>query len=490
MVDNEKQPSGGLVWVAKFPDGSSKQLEPEPRCICVGLVGLIMGCRTSICNFAGDVWKLGASDPRKVVHCMKVGLALTVVSLFYYMRPLYDGVGGNAMWAVMTVVVVFEFTVVTLIGCYILLFHYSVTEVSKQICAGATLSKGINRGIGTLLAGSLAIGVHFVASHSGDKGEPIVLAGSLFLLGSAATFSRFIPWVKRRYDYGVLIFILTYSLVSVSGYRIEKLTELALQRLSTVGIGGAICVIISVLLYPIWAGDDLHRLIPANIEKLAASLEESVLQFFNDAQDDDHSKASRIDGYKCVLNSKTTEESLANFARWEPAHGPFSFKHPWKQYLKIGTLSRYCAYCIEALNGCINSGIQAPESLRQQLRSVCANLGTCSSEVLRELAASLKTMSKSSNTRFLVHEMNNAVEELQNSLKYLPETMHENAVTIIEALPVVSAAALLIEIAARIEAVVLAVDELAELAGFKDEERDQKHQEEEHTKEMKALQQV
>ncbi|XP_031476551.1 aluminum-activated malate transporter 10-like [Nymphaea colorata] len=463
MVDNEKQASGGLVWVAKFADGSSKQLEPEPRCICVGL---IMGCRTSICNFAGDVWKLGASDPRKVVHCMKVGLALTVVSLFYYMRPLYDGVGGNAMWAVMTVVVVFEFTV------------------------GATLSKGINRGIGTLLAGSLAIGVHFVASHSGDKGEPIVLAGSLFLLGSAATFSRFIPWVKRRYDYGVLIFILTYSLVSVSGYRIEKLTELALQRLSTVGIGGAICVIISVLLYPIWAGDDLHRLIPANIEKLAASLEECVLQFFNDAQDDDHRKASRIDGYKCVLNSKTTEESLANFARWEPAHGPFSFKHPWKQYLKIGTLSRYCAYCIEALNGCINSGIQAPESLRQQLRSVCANLGICFSEVLRELAASLKTMSKSSNIRFLVHDMNNAVEELQNSLKYLPETMHENAVTIIEALPVVSAAALLIEIAARIEAVVLAVDELAELAGFKDEEGDQKHQEEEHAKEMKALQQV
>ncbi|CAN6484814.1 unnamed protein product [Victoria cruziana] len=464
MVDNGKQASGELVWVAKLRDGSAKQ--PEPGCIYVGMMGLIMGCRISICKFAEDTWRLGASDPRKVVHCVKVGMALTVVSLFYYMRPLYDGVGGNAMWAVMTVVVVFEFTV------------------------GATLSKGINRGIGTLLAGSLAIGVHYIASHSGDKGEPIVLAGSLFLLGSAATFSRFIPWVKRRYDYGVLIFILTYSLVSVSGYRIEKLTELALQRLSTVGIGGAICVIISVLLYPIWAGDDLHRLIPANIEKLATSLEGCVLQFFNGVQYEDHSKISLTEGYKDVLNSRVTEESLVNFARWEPAHGPFSFKHPWKQYLKIGTLSRYCAYCIEALTSCIGSDIQAPESLRQQLRPVCTNLGTCSSEVLRDLSATLKTRRKSSSTRFLVHDMGHAVEELQNSLKYLPETMHENGVTIIEALPVVSAAALLIEIAGRIEAVVLAVDELADLAGFNDEEEKQKHQEEEHTEEMKALQQV
>jgi hypothetical protein len=32
------------------------------------------------------------------------------VSLFYYFNPLYDGVGKNAMWAVMTVVVVFEYT--------------------------------------------------------------------------------------------------------------------------------------------------------------------------------------------------------------------------------------------------------------------------------------------------------------------------------------------------------------------------------------------
>ena len=60
---------------------------------------------------AREAKKLGEDDPRRLVHSFKVGLALTLVSLFYYYRPLYDGFGVDAMWAVLTVVVVFEFSV-------------------------------------------------------------------------------------------------------------------------------------------------------------------------------------------------------------------------------------------------------------------------------------------------------------------------------------------------------------------------------------------
>ena len=45
-----------------------------------------------------------------MIHSLKVGLALTLVSLFYYFKPLYDGFGFSTMWAVLTVVVVFEFS--------------------------------------------------------------------------------------------------------------------------------------------------------------------------------------------------------------------------------------------------------------------------------------------------------------------------------------------------------------------------------------------
>lgn len=45
----------------------------------------------------------------------------------------------------------------------------------------------------------------------------------------------------------------------------------------------------------------------------------------------------------------------ANFARWEPVHGKFNFGHPWAEYVKVGASLRSCAYCIEALNGSMNS---------------------------------------------------------------------------------------------------------------------------------------
>lgn len=62
-------------------------------------------------DIAKQTKKLAKEDPRKSIHSLKVGLTLTLVSLFYYFQPLYSNFGVSAMWAVTTVVVVFEFTV-------------------------------------------------------------------------------------------------------------------------------------------------------------------------------------------------------------------------------------------------------------------------------------------------------------------------------------------------------------------------------------------
>jgi len=64
-------------------------------------------------NMVGMAWnikKLGQEDPRRVVHSLKVGLALTLVSTLYYLS-LSKTFGVDAIWAVMTVVLVFEFSV-------------------------------------------------------------------------------------------------------------------------------------------------------------------------------------------------------------------------------------------------------------------------------------------------------------------------------------------------------------------------------------------
>lgn len=105
-----------LEWqVTVSGPGSSVKLEAQPALPLAALwiCNAVSSSRLKAWSFGRRVWQIGADDPRKVIYGMKVGLALVLTSLFYYTRPLYDGVGGTAMWAVMTVVVVFEFTVGT-----------------------------------------------------------------------------------------------------------------------------------------------------------------------------------------------------------------------------------------------------------------------------------------------------------------------------------------------------------------------------------------
>lgn len=75
------------------------------------LQALHCSLKAKVTNVTKSIKKLGQDDPRRVAHSLKVGLALTLVSLLYYARPLYDGFGVSGMWAVLTVVVIFEFTV-------------------------------------------------------------------------------------------------------------------------------------------------------------------------------------------------------------------------------------------------------------------------------------------------------------------------------------------------------------------------------------------
>lgn len=108
--------SAPLEWRVTVPEGASVAVEHDEACCRAArawawLVSCVLTSRDRVLGFGRRVWRIGADDPRRAVHGLKVGLALALVSVFYYTRPLYDGVGGAAMWAVLTVVVVFEYTV-------------------------------------------------------------------------------------------------------------------------------------------------------------------------------------------------------------------------------------------------------------------------------------------------------------------------------------------------------------------------------------------
>ena len=64
-----------------------------------------------VVELVNNTKKVGKDDPRRIVHSLKLGLAATMVSSFYYFEPLYDSFGASSIWAIITVIVVFEFSV-------------------------------------------------------------------------------------------------------------------------------------------------------------------------------------------------------------------------------------------------------------------------------------------------------------------------------------------------------------------------------------------
>uniref|UniRef100_A0A2K2C1K9 Aluminum-activated malate transporter n=1 Tax=Populus trichocarpa TaxID=3694 RepID=A0A2K2C1K9_POPTR len=388
---------------------------------------------------AWNIKKLGQEDPRRVVHSLKVGLALTLVSTLYYLS-LSKTFGVDAIWAVMTVVLVFEFSV------------------------GATLGKGLNRGMATLLAGGLSIGAHHLAKLTGHIGQPILILFLVFLQATISTFLRFFPKIKARYDYGMLIFILTFSMITVSGFRQDQILELAHKRLSTVSIGAAACVIVSIVVFPVWAGEDLHNLIALNIEKLGNSLEGFGDEYFKRTGGEESKDDKKfLEGYKSVLNSKNSEESLANFAAWEPCHGRFPFRHPWKLYLKVGTLARECAYRIQALNGCLNADIQASSEVSNIIQEACTKMSRESGKSLKELALAIKIMVQPSSADSHIENAKSAAKNIKSLLK---SGIWED-IDLLKVIPGVTVASILIDVVTYTEKISESIYELASKAQFK-----------------------
>lgn len=67
-------------------------------------------------------------DTRKMIHCIKVGISLVLVSLLYLLNPVFKQLGENAMWAIMTVVVMFEFSA----GTFTTIFNSNITHYKYE----------------------------------------------------------------------------------------------------------------------------------------------------------------------------------------------------------------------------------------------------------------------------------------------------------------------------------------------------------------------
>ncbi|PON57073.1 Aluminum-activated malate transporter [Parasponia andersonii] len=346
------------------------------------------------------MWKVGKEDPKRVIHALKVGLSLTLVSLLYLMEPLFEGIGQNAIWAVMTVVVVLEFT------------------------AGATLCKGLNRGLGTLIAGSLAFFFEYIAEATGRVFRAVFIGAAVFLIGALTTYIRFFPCIKKNFDYGVVIFLLTFNLITVSSFRVNDVLKIAHERFYTIAIGCGICLLMSLLIFPNWSGEELHNSTVLKLECLAKSIEGCVNEYFKDDVIEETTDTSTdqdplYKGFKAVLDSKSNDETMALHASWEPRHSRHCYRYPWQQYVKLGAVLRQFGYTVVALHGCLRTEIQTPISVRALFKDPCVRLAAEVSKVLTELSNSVRSR-RHCSPGILSEHLQKALRDLNTAIKSQP----------------------------------------------------------------------
>ncbi|KAK6935003.1 Aluminum-activated malate transporter [Dillenia turbinata] len=300
--------------------------------------------------------------------------------------------------------------------------HEDPRRVVHAIKVGATLCKGLNRGLGTILAGSLALLVECIAAP-GDIFRAVFIGATVFLIGAASTYIRFFPYIKKNYDYGVVIFLLTFNLITVSSYRVENVWKIAQERFYTIAIGCGICLLMSLLIFPNWSGEDLHNSTVLKLEGLAKSIEACINEYFNEMETNGDQQKSSEDfiykGYKAVLDSKSSDETLALHASWEPRHSRHCYTYPWQQYVKLGAVLRHFGYTVVALHGCLQTEIQAPLSVRVLFKDPCTRVASEVTKVLMELANSIRHH-RHCSPELLSDHLHEALKDLNNAIKSQP----------------------------------------------------------------------
>ncbi|KAM0948950.1 putative aluminum-activated malate transporter [Dioscorea sansibarensis] len=338
--------------------------------------------------------------------------------------------------------------------------------------SGATISKGLNRGAGTILGCGLGSLVALLSQEISGTGKAVAIGSSVFIFGAAATYFRFAPKIKKKYDYGVTIFILTFSLVSVSGVRGDQIIKLSRDRLSSIMIGFAVCLFIALFVFPIWAGDELHNSLSNKFDKLAESVE-GCLEDYTCLLEGSKKGTQRIrdrtrSNCLSVLCSKSSDEALANFATWEPWHGRFGFYYPWKKYLQIGDSLRDLAAYILSLAGCLQSINQPPQELllngvKERCESTCKLMGS----TLREIGKNIKNMtSYRQRETTLVNLENLRLELCSSTLESSIQTLVNQSGAIEGGASFTSSVFLLVEIIDKVEVLIKETEDFEKLADF------------------------
>lgn len=329
----------------------------------------------------------------------KIGLAMVLSSVPVLVGPLYDYFGVNSLWLIISVIIIYEPAV------------------------GTLLSKGLQRLAGTIFAIVLSLICSQIAYASG-RGEVYVIPVLLFLGALVLGFLRQVWPVKKKYDYAALITLITFGLLTLSEYRTHAGPRNAGLRMFLIVMGFIVAAGTNLAIKPKFAGKDLHQMVAEHFSKIAVSLDACVQAYIAGARsvelqkliDGSEPEDKVYGGYKTVILAKADEDVLHDMAIWEPPHGHFGFKHPWDLYKDISRVCRHCMYSIVAMDDCLRSEIQCPVYLRQLLARPMTRLTEEAIKVLEAMGESVSEM-KVVNLRPFLSAVEAAALDLQKELQ-------------------------------------------------------------------------
>ncbi|CAJ1927570.1 unnamed protein product [Sphenostylis stenocarpa] len=331
------------------------------------------------------VWELCKEDTGREIFALKVGVTVLLMSLLILLEAPYQVFGSNILWAILTAILVFEDTV------------------------GATFNRGFNRAVGTLVAGILAILVAETALSCGHVAEPIIIGLSMFMIAVITSYMKMWPALVQ-YEYGFRVALLTYCLIIVSDYRIGNPIRTMIDRLYSIAIGGMMSVLVNVSIFPMWAGDQLHKELVNDFYSVSDSLEGFSFHYYR-------SKNLLCFFFDCKAKS----------AKWEPPHGKFMhISYPWSQYEKVGAVLRRCAYEVMTLHSIVHAEIQVPYKLRVGLQSEVQEASNQAAEVVRMLGRDISCMQWSLKDSH-IKRLHNSVKRLQSSMSFQYSSMLTSA---------------------------------------------------------------
>ncbi|XP_062074476.1 aluminum-activated malate transporter 9-like isoform X2 [Humulus lupulus] len=310
-----------------------------------GGAGILISCQ----GWIKSVWEFAKEDTNRVTFSLKVGLAVLLVSLLILFRAPYEVFGTNIIWSILTVAIMFEYTV------------GAVTSFMKLWPSLVPYEYGFR----------VILFTYCLIIVSGYRmGNPI--RTSMDRLYSIAI--------------GGVVAVLVNVLVCPI-WAGEQLHKEIVKNFNSVA-------------------DSLEECVRKYLQDDGSEHPEFLKTVMDEFPDEPAYKKC-----KTTLNSSAKLENLANSAKWEPPHGRFRhFFYPWSEYVKVGAVLRYCAYEVMALHGVLHSEIQAPYNLRIAFQSEIQDATNQAAELLRVLGKDICNMNRSFKTSLLKKVHSSAVK--------------------------------------------------------------------------------